>query len=351
MRPFVIGISMGVLFTAPILSARAADYEFSDVTSVAGVATEFAPRHWAGSWADYDNDGRLDLYVANGSANNLATPDGANTLYRNNGDGTFTDVTGQTGTGDIYPAMRNVWADYDNDGDLDLYSHNFNQSTLYQNNGNVFTDVNASSGAGVAMPNGTGAAWGDYDNDGLLDLHLNALPGQNVLFHNNGDGTFTNLQGSAGLPLGTASMAQAWGDYDNDGFQDLASAAVTPIDQSVLYRNNTNGTFTDVTIQAGIILEPGASLAPVAWGDYNNDGWLDLVVSEVTIGSEKTLPNRIYLFRNKGDGTFEDVTLAAGLTAPPEPIDFWDAAWADFDNDGDFDLYISVAGPNLIISE
>ncbi len=120
MQSLLIGISIGVLFTAPTMLAHAADYAFMDVTAEAGVADETAPKHWAACWADYNSDGLLDLYVANGSSDNLPSPEGANHLYRNNGDGTFTDVTEETGTGDIYAAMRNVWADYDNDGDLDL---------------------------------------------------------------------------------------------------------------------------------------------------------------------------------------------------------------------------------------
>lgn len=314
-------------------------YTFMDVTASAGVAND-DHNHFGSVWIDYDRDGWLDLYVAN---------DDENTMYHNKGDGTFTDRTEETGTGDPWIAMSNVFADYDNDGDLDLYSHNFEQSTLYQNNGNVFTDVNVSSGAEIKMFRGTGAAWADYDKDGCLDLHATGFPGGwNVLLHNNCDGTFTDLQESAGLSFSADAMGNSWGDFDRDGFLDLAVAAVTQHDSVFLYRNNGDGTLSDVTGIAGIGYESGSSNSSVAWGDYNNDAWIDLIITEVGLGSKKgDVHNRMYLFENKQDGTFEEVSAAAGLTFPPESTGFWDAAWGDYDNDGDLDLYVAAVGPNL----
>ena len=333
---------LGLLLLFVPLTAHAQEYTFTDVTDAAGVADEGHIR-WGSNWIDYDKDGRLDLYVVHGEAPACDAPEDANTLYRNNGDGTFTDVTAETGTGDCWVAMRNAWADYDNDGDLDFYSHNFLQSTLYRNDGGVFVDVNATSGAGINMEHGTGAAWADYDNDGDLDFHAVSFPGFNALMRNNGDGTFTDVQSSSGLSFPASAMGNMWADYDNDGDLDLALAAVTPY-QTVLYRNEGDGTFTDITVQAGIVTEDGSSGAAVFWADYDNDGFFDLLLTEVILGSTKTTPLRMYLFHNRGDGTFEDKTEAAGLLPPDESgeVSNWDAAFADYDNDGDQDLYVSV---------
>ncbi len=329
------------LFGWSVFPAHAQEYLFTDVTDTAGVSND-QYHHFGATWSDYDKDGWLDLYVVNGVSPPLDGDD-ENTLYHNNGDGTFTDVTAETGTGDPYVAMRNVWADYDRDGDLDLYSHNFVQSTLYRNDGGVFVDVNDESGAGLQMEKGTGAAWGDFDNDGWLDLHATSFPGFNALLHNNGDGTFTDVTLQAGLNFAASAMGNMWGDYDNDGDLDLAAAVVTSDDHTILYRNNGDGTFTDVTLQAGLSLEAGSSNAPVVWADFDNDGDLDFFISEVDNGSQKILPNRMYLYRNNGDATFTDVTTSAGLD-PTGVGDFYDAAFADFDNDGDQDLYVGVKG-------
>jgi PKD repeat protein len=320
------------------------EYAFVDVTNAAGVA-DASGVHWGATWSDYDGDGLIDIYVVNG-AGQPNDGDDANTLYRNNGDGTFTDVTAATGTGDPWIAMRNIWADYDRDGDLDLYSHNFEQSTLYQNNGNVFTDVNVSSGAGIEMEKGTGAAWGDYDNDGWLDIHATGFPGFNVLLHNNGDGTFTNRQAESGMSFSASGMGNVWGDYDQDGDIDMAITAVTKDDPVFLYINNGDGTFYDGTIERGVIVEDGSSTAAVSWVDYDNDGDWDLHITEVSAGSAKTLPNRMYLFENEGDNTFVDATAAAGMT-PPTMSEFWDAAFVDWDSDGDVDMYLAGNGPDV----
>lgn len=343
---FAFGLAAGAGIAAP--SALALDYTFTDITEKAGVAN--ADRaHFGATWTDYDGDGYIDLYVVNGRGRPFGEED-INTLYKNNGDGTYTDVTDATGAGDPWVAMRNVWADYDRDGDQDFYSHNFRRSTLYKNEGGVFVDANDESGAGVAMPNGTGAAWVDFDNDGWIDLHATGFAnGWNHFMRNNGDGTFSDWQPVSGMNLDANAMGTAWGDYNNDGHQDLAIAAVTPQDTVVLYRSNGDGTFTDVTDIAGIVLEPGSSNAHISWVDYNNDGRRDLFITEVNLGSDKVLPERVYLFRNEGFGRFQDVTVAAGISPPPEADEFWDAVFSDYDNDGDQDLYLGPNGsPNLM---
>lgn len=331
---------------APPPPPPSGEYKFVDVAEAAGV-TDADREHFGNAWFDYNNDGLYDLYAANGLGAHPLEVISFNRLYVNNGDGTFTNITADVGAEDPWVAMRNVAADFDNDGDQDIYSHNFIQSTLYRLDDFVYVDANEQTNAGVALAKGTGASWGDYDNDGHVDIALTAFPGINVLLHNNGDGTFTNLQQEAQLPLAASAMGNAFGDYDNDGDLDLAAAAVTRNDLSVLFRNNGDGTFTDVTVAANIVLEPGSSNAPVTWGDYDNDGYLDLFISEVLLGSEKVVPARMYLFHNNQDGTFTDVTVAAGLLSPPpDANEFWDAGFADYDHDGDLDLYVAGGGAN-----
>ena len=335
----VLRHTLSLLLLLPA-TAFAQEYTFTDVTATAGVSND-QYKHFGATWSDYDKDGDLDLYVVNGVGSPLDGDD-TNTLYRNNGDGTFTDVTVETGTGDEYVAMRNVWADYDRDGDLDFYSHNFVHSTLYKNVGGFFVDANAESGAGLDMLKGTGAAWGDYDNDGWIDLAATSFPGNNALLHNNGDGTFTDLTLAAGLNFEASAMGNVWGDVDNDGFIDLAAAVVYPdSDFSLLWHNNGDGTFTDISVAAGLVLEDGSSNAPITMADYDNDGDQDIFISEVDNGSAKTVDNRMYLFRNNGDLTFTDVTFDAGLN-PPGIADYYDAGFADFDNDGDLDVFVGV---------
>ena len=201
--------------------------DFSDVTDIAGVGCTGSSRGVA--WGDYDNDGDLDLYVANYNE--------ANVLYRNNGDGTFTDVTSEAGVGCISHSYGVAWGDYDNDGDLDLYVANYGANVLYRNNGDgTFTDV--TSEAGVSCTGSSlGVAWGDYDNDGDLDLYVANHYEANVLYKNNGDGTFTDVTGAAGVGCTGSSYGVAWGDYDNDGHLDLY---VANNGANVLYRNNGN---------------------------------------------------------------------------------------------------------------
>ena len=289
---------------------------FTDVTAqslvgVTGNSTSVA-------WGDYNNDGYLDLYVGG--------YDQANTLFQNDGDGTFTDVTDASGLSGVVGG--GPWGDYDNDGYLDLYVSG-QPSRLFRNTGSgTFVDVTAQSLVGDEG----NCAWVDYDNDGDLDISLWGDSLQNSLFRNNGDGTFGDVTGASGLltPVGTCSGAR-WGDYDNDG--DLDAYVVYYDEPSWLYRNNGDGTFTDVTALAGAL--GGSSLANNAtWGDYDNDGALDLYV--VNEGEANTL------FRNNGDGQFEDVTAQCGPLG--DESYGWAAGWADYDGDGDLDLYLANDG-------
>jgi len=236
------------------------------------------------SAVDVDNDGFYDLFV----------PDGvASRLLHNNGDGTFTDVTAASGLAGLDGASVGVFADYDNDGFKDLFvSRTFTHNQLFHNNGDgTFTDVTAKSRIGDDCCT-TVASWGDYDNDGLLDLYVGryldprtripttfyARNGEpNQLYHNNGDGTFTNVTEQAGVGDLGLCLGTVWGDYDDDGFLDLY--VVNDFGRKTLYHNNRNGTFTDVTVKSGT-LDYGAGMS-AAFGDYDNDGKLDLYVANI----------------------------------------------------------------------
>jgi M6 family metalloprotease-like protein len=271
------------------------------------------------AWADYDNDGDLDLYVANYSA--------ANKLYRNDGGGTFTDVTsgplGNTGR-----THNVVWGDYDNDGDIDLYMANEGQANklLRNDGGGVFTDV--TSGVLGDTGKSIAAAWGDYDNDGDLDLYFtNWMGGFNRLMRNNGGGTFTDV--TSGPLVGNGwGTGVAWGDYDND--LDLDLYIVNHDHPNMLLRNDGGGTFTNVT--NGPLGISGAGRG-VIWTDFDNDGDLDLYIAYHENDRNRFL-------RNDGADGFVDVTSSVlGATGS-----FHGTACADYDQDGDVDIYVANAG-------
>ena len=322
---------------------------------------------------DYDNDGWLDVFVLNGSRLG-GFPTGqepSNRLYRNNRDGTFTDVTREAGL------VRSGWAnsvcigDFDNDGNDDLFVTYWGQNVLYRNNGNgTFTDVTEDAGLG-GFPDrwNAGATFIDYDRDGHLDLFVAnyveadlerlPLPGQgnncewkgvpvfcgprgmrgtkNYLYRNNGDGTFTEVSEEAGMhtPNGYYGMTSVVTDVDEDGWPDIYVACdSTP---SILYRNNRDGTFTDIAVESGVAYsEDGREQAGMglATGDYNRDGRLDIV---------KTLfaDEMPALYRNNGNGIFSDMSVAAGLHEVTQHIQ-WGTGLVDFDNDGWPDLFYAV---------
>ena len=200
----------------------------------------------------------------------------------------------------------------------------------------TFTDVTESAKVGNSA-RGMGAAWGDYNNDKLLDLYVSNYKNINILYQNNGDGIFSDVTEAAGVGNTDASADIAWGDYNNDGFLDLF--LVNDVGpgygaKKVLYKNNGDGTFTNVAKEAGV--ENIAFGMGVAWSDYNNDGYLDaFVTNNAHVMICDGQPNK--LFRNKADGTFEDVTDTAGVGDLGNGMG---AAWCDYDNDGDQDMYV-----------
>jgi enediyne biosynthesis protein E4 len=251
-------------------------------------------------WADYDRDGFIDLFAANSFAG-FGNSSRSDCLYRNNGDGSFTKMnTNQVGilVGDQAPTGPFSWADYDNDGWPDLWVGSANATStpigkqyLWHNNGDgTFSLVSAGSlNSNVANGNGL---WADYDNDGDLDLFLTAYTGANSLHRNDGGLTFSDVSETAGVANAVGAWAAAWGDYDNDGFLDLMVPRYTTFG-GVLYRNNGDATFTSIDV--GSPVREIVNGVGVAWADYDNDGFLDLLIT-----SESAGPN--FLYRNNGNG-------------------------------------------------
>ena len=325
---------------------------------------------------DYDNDGWLDIYLLNGStipALQGKEPAPRAMLFHNNHDGTFTDVTARAGVANERWGFGVAAADYDNDGWPDLYVANYGKNRLYHNNHDgTFTDV--AEKAGVALGGwSAGPTWGDYDRDGLLDLFVpgyvkfdlehppiagqggilagsckfrgvnvmcgpRGLPGEHDhLFHNNGDGTFSDVSAKAGVSdaNGYYGLASVFVDVDDDGWLDLAVANDSV--PNYLYHNRHDGTFEDVSYLSGFALtEDGRAQASmgIAVGDYNRDGKLDFYVSAFSDDYNT-------LYRNDGDGNFSDVTYQAGLADPTIPFLAWGTGFLDFDNDGLLDIFVA----------
>jgi enediyne biosynthesis protein E4 len=323
---------------------------------------------------DYNNDGLLDIFVVNGGrvSSPMPVPEGFNRrdprywnrLYRQNRDGSFTDVTEQAGlanAGDGNYGMGVAVGDYDNDGYADLYVTSYGKNILYHNNGDgTFTDVTAK--AGVA-----GGGWSvsagffDYDNDGKLDLfvtrymewdtqhskdcggnfHTYCPPGEfprttNILYHNRGDGAFEDVSQRSGIAAKKGhGLGVAFADYDGDGFADIYVANDGM--QQYLFHNNGNGTFTEVGMESGAALNAdGGPLSGmgIVFQDYDNDGLPDVIVT--------TLPRQTYaVFHNDGHGSFSDRGLQTGITMLSGVTAGWGVGLEDFDNDGQKDLFVA----------
>ncbi|UCE07537.1 MAG: VCBS repeat-containing protein, partial [bacterium] len=270
---------------------------------------------------DYDSDGDIDIFVVNA----LKT----NNLFNNNSFGTFTNATKNAELGLPGGGEAAVWGDYDNDGNLDIYVvRNLIPNLLFHNDGDgTFTETALLAGVGH-QGRGRAAAWGDYDNDGALDLFV-ANAGPNVLYHNSGDGTFKDLTRGSGVENLTWSSGATFGDYDNDGYLDLL---VTYLDSTfsssnILYHNNGNSTFTGMDL--------GINGFGSAFADYNNDGYLDIFIISML---NPFGVGKYHLYRNNGDGTLSDIAESVGLSSN---VAGYGAAWGDFDNDGFLDLYIA----------
>ena len=323
---------------------------------------------------DYNNDGLLDIFFVNGGkiAGALRVPENFersdsrywNRLYRQNRDGSFTDVTQAAGLGNAGNGnygMGVAIGDYDNDGYPDIYVTNYGKNILYHNNGDgTFTDVTAKAGV-------SGGGWSvsagflDYDNDGHLDLfvtrymewdadhnkicggdwHTYCPPAEfpattNVLYRNRGDGTFEDVSGRSGIAAKKGrALGVAFADYDGDGFTDIFVSNDGM--QQYLYHNNGDGTFKECALESGLALTAdgkGLSGMGVVFQDYDNDGRPDVLVT--------VLPRELYsLYHNDGDGSFSYKSLEAGLGALTSGSSGWGVGFEDFDNDGWKDLFVA----------
>jgi enediyne biosynthesis protein E4 len=360
------------------------DYPFEEVpASLSGITW----RHTAGhsqqkylpettgagcAFFDYDNDGWMDIYLVNSGKCDFYDPNPVlrNALYRNNRDGTFTDVTEKAGIAGGGYGQGVAVGDYDGDGFPDLYLTQYGRSILYHNNGDgTFTDVTEK--AGVAAPGwASSAVWFDYDNDGRLDLFVcrfadfdksknlpceaDNKPGYCIprlykpmsswLFHNRGDGTFEDVSQSSGIGK---HLGKAWGvvatDINNDGRIDLFVANDTV--QNFLFVNRGAGQFEEIGTAAGVAYSEAGrprSGMGVDSADFNQDGWMDLFVANID--------HEMYsLYQNNRDETFDDQAAATGIGPATRLMSGWGLKFLDYDNDGNLDLFLANGNPDDLI--
>jgi hypothetical protein len=349
--------------------------EFSDITAAAGIhfthfkgndgvsinLEEFGPGVCV---SDYDKDGWQDIYFVNGRDRYNRGINVKNALYRNNRNGTFTDVTDTAGVPGTNYGLGCVWGDYDNDGFPDLFVTQFGANVLYHNNGDgTFTDVTAKAGV-AGLESGqfhSGAVFFDYDRDGKLDLYVGSYVAlgpkaqrycdiggvksscapavyhgsPNALYHNNGDGTFTNVTAAAKIlqPDGKNLSVGAY-DWDNDGWPDLFVA--NDGQPAYLYENLHNGKFRETAEIAGMAYNlHGQMMASmcISLGDFDNDGWLDLYISDFQKNSD-------HVWRNSGKGYFDEVSDEMGITLATKDVLSFGGGFVDYDNDGWLDIFI-----------
>jgi len=315
--------------------------------------------------ADFDGDGLQDIYFANGRDLYHRGVKARNALYRNNGDGTFTDVTDTAGVPGTGYGMGCTWGDYDNDGFPDLYVSQYGRNVLYRNNGNgSFTDVTDKAkvpGTEFGTQFHSGSTFFDYDHDGRLDLYvagyvnleagprycpllgaLSSCPpsaykgSAGVLYHNNGDGTFTNVTEAGGVYTPESKgLAVGVGDYDNDGWPDLFVANDGMV--AYLFHNDHDGKFSEVGLTSGMAVTlRGNTMAAmcISLGDYDNDGWLDLYISDYQKSSD-------HLWHNDHQGGLWEVSYEAGIERPTHDVLSFGGGFFDYDNDGWLDLFIA----------
>jgi len=314
---------------------------------------------------DYDGDGDVDIYFLNGAPLLGTKVDlvPRNALYRNDGDWKFTDVSERAGVDDKGYGLGVTVGDYDNDGDPDLYLNNYGPNVLYQNNGDgTFTDVTEQAGVGNGNKTGAGTNFLDMDRDGDLDLYVSNYVAfsyepelvrtrkgfpiygsprdypltPDTLFRNNGDGTFTDVSISSGIAAHPGSgMGTVCGDYDGDGDTDIFVA--NDVAGNFLFQNDGTGKFQEVGLMAGVAYDFNGDQQGsmgVDCGDYNNDGHLDFYLTSY----QRQFAS---LYRNIQDGFFEDVTHLTGAGAGTHPHVTWGNSFVDFDNDGDRDIFVA----------
>lgn len=312
-----------ILFLLASLSAKG-QVTFTDVSVALGVNDPGAAQGCA--FVDVNNDGFQDIYVLNNN-----TP---NKLYINNGGVSFTEASVLWNIGVSVPGRGFSCADYNNDGKIDIMVGNWQTAIiLYKNLGTSFSDVASSAGVNLISYGGS-INWIDYNNDGKIDAVLgnDGVPYHyNYLFKNNDLNTFSNVAYQVGLVDSLSTLTLASADYDNDGDLDLFCGSQTSQGANgtgVLYKNNGDGTFTDVTFASGLITS--AYSWGAHWGDYNNDGYMDIALGNSNAYST--------VYKNNGNGTFTDVSATLGIL---DVASTYSVGWADYDNDGDLDLYIA----------
>jgi hypothetical protein len=389
-RPYVPGQQVEGI-TQDLSRALPPDHprvQFTDVTEQAGIhfthfpatrTTQLPEDMGSGAaWGDYDGDGWSDLYVVDIAGPLSYTPEqmahspGGNRLYHNNHDGTFTDVTERAGVGFKGIGMGAAWADYDNDGRLDLVVTSYDRIILYHNNGDgTFTDVSKKAGLDKFRGFWTGAAWGDYDRDGNVDLYVCGYvkykfrnedlskssvqyttlvpftlnpssypPERNLLFHNSGDGTFTEVGKQAGVQDVTGrSLSAVWYDFNGDGWPDLYVA--NDVSESAMYRNLHNGKFKPIAHEAWVSDYRGAM--GLAVGDWDRDGDPDMFITHWIAQQNALFDNLRYTRAGAGKPgplRFEDVADTVGLGQISLNSIGWGTSFFDYDNDGQLDLMV-----------
>ena len=321
---------------------------FTDISARAGGGKRDRGR--GSAWRDYDLDGDDDLFTVG-----IQT---VHSLYRNEGDGTFTDAATPMGLADKRGGWAATAADFDNDGDDDLFTsrdawEGNAPNSLYRNDLTVFYDIGIQAGMADSTDSFT-AAWLDFDGDGYLDIYVangvSGRGGENALLHNRQNGTFFDEAARAGVADSSKTIGTAAGDYDGDGRVDLYSVNIGEVNR--LYRNVGNGSFGDTAVQAGVLFPVEGGYVAFFF-DLDNDGLLDLFVSTMSafpdvlnsqVTGEAIEPNRPFLYRNLADGTFVDITGPAGLA---RSFGTMGAGAADVDNDGFVDIYLANGGPQM----
>ncbi len=299
---------------------------------------------------DFDNDGLLDVMA---STNDMCEQ---LQFFHNNGDGTFTERTAQAGLTGQLGGLNIIQADYNNDGCMDLlvlrggWEYPMRRSLLKNNCDGTFTDVTQASGLGDSIGETQTGVWADIDNDGNVDLFLGNEKGPNQLFHNRGDGTFEDISHSAGIDKISFAKGVVAADYDRDGYVDFYVSNIS--DPNLLFHNNHDNTFSEVARQAGV---QAPLLSFAAWFfDYDNDGWPDLFVTDYYSSVDEVVRSGLgmpfsvetpKLYRNAHDGTFEDVTSQMGLNKVYLPMG---ANFGDIDNDGYLDIYLGMGDPSFV---
>lgn len=305
-----------------------AQISFEDVANEIGTAYSYGTSTWGGgvSFADFDNDGWDDL--------TFASEEGTEIYFLKNNDGIFNSIS-LNGISNTFKTKQVIWVDYDNDGDQDFFVTGFEGvNKFYKNDGDMnFTDISSTIGFFQTDLFTYGVSFADMDNDGDLDAFILNRDGvaddqRNYLYRND-EGTYIDITASAGLSMSShLSFCSIIFDYNNDGFQDIYISNDKPDNLNILYKNNGDGTFDDVSEYSGAGI--GINAMTTTIGDYNNDGWFDIYITNTPEGNE--------LLRNNGDGTFTNVAEATATTFNSVG---WGAVFLDADSDGLLDLYVS----------